>query len=1069
MLSLGEQSTTDTAQERSGYRLLDMTEHSLDPVAAHRSDDSSRLRRPLKAIFAGLLAIVICVLTLQNLSNGLAILHDPFDRFDAATQKLITQSRTETATVLSALAEELSTTPGFETAVSTYDMTKAANLAAHVFVNFNGNSGKYDLTVYNADQSALYLSTQAPAARTTPGHTVETDLAASLADDTTGLEYAANGNLTISALRRLIIEGELRGYLKLSTDIEPALALMSSTVDSRLLKVGGPVVTAHAGSSQNAAASKDPIQFAGQPPLSQKVVQDILEGRAEASWLAPLVIDTNRVLIAQPLSLDIVNGTDGSRVFFIHDITASTSAFIKTLAVSILVCVTFTLLAWLGLQKLLHRMQQTIRKTQNSLEAEVSSYTRELERSQSQLLEAQAIASIGSWEGDLETREIFGSQEFFRILGIPRTTSPSDVLQRLFDRIPAPELSRVQSLIKSAIEHCHDFDLEHSIQRPDGTTARIHTKAHIVGGPDGRAVRSVGTVHDITERSNTERQNKLMAKILETSLNEIYVLNADTFEIEYANTCALKNLGCTLEDLKGCRLWDINLEFDQNTVANKLSGLIDGSQSDFTAETYQRRKDGTDYPVDFQIQLVLDQNRYRFVAMANDISERVQRENETRDAKERAERLAYFDPLTKLSNRAGCQRDALERFAGADLPAFLIHVDMDNFKRVNDTLGHLAGDYCLAETGRRLREVSRSLGTPYRWGGDEFVIIANSSSADPNELCERARRLMRAPMEYNGTTFWPTVSMGIALCPEHGTDFDTLLVNADLALYRSKHTGKDRFTFFSSDLQTLSDKEAQMERELHMAAQRDEFFLVFQPQVNMRSHKVVGMEALVRWQHPERGIVSPGEFLPVVEKTGFASVLGEIVLDKAFAAARAWQDAGLDFGRISVNVSPAHLSSGMLLEQFKSALGRYQLAPDRVTAEVLESVFLDDHKSCHLSTLKDLHEMGVHVELDDFGTGYASLTHVVDLPINGLKIDRSFTRQLLEDSRKEVVINQIIHLARSLDLSVICEGVETEEQYDRLRMMGDFAVQGFLIAKPLRFEDATNWMSETVEDLYFVF
>ena len=231
---------------------------------------------------------------------------------------------------------------------------------------------------------------------------------------------------------------------------------------------------------------------------------------------------------------------------------------------------------------------------------------------------------------------------------------------------------------------------------------------------------------------------------------------------------------------------------------------------------------------------------------------------------------------------------------------------------------------------------------------------------------------------------------------------------------------------------------------------------------------MTGVEALVRWQHPERGLVSPGLFLPVVEKSTLAPILGEIVIDNALAAARSWLDQGLDFGRVSINLSPSHLASGLLVEHFKSAMARHDVSPERITAEVLESVFLNDNRSGHQAALQELYELGVHIELDDFGTGYASLTHLSDLPINGLKIDQSFTRQMLEDDKKEAVVNHLIHLARALNIGVICEGVETEEQYDRLRMMGDFSIQGYLIARPMTFDKVTEWMSESSNDLYYV-
>ena len=623
-------------------------------------------------------------------------------------------------------------------------------------------------------------------------------------------------------------------------------------------------------------------------------------------------------------------------------------------------------------------------------------------------------------------------------------------------------------MVQNAVETCGEFDFEHSLVPETGKPRALHIRGYVEPGPDGKGAKVVGTVHDITERSEAERRNHLLANILESSLNEIFILDADTFRFKHANRCALNNLGHVLENLQSMHLWDVNSIYNEDAIRHQVRPLLTGDLEGIAAETVHRRKDGTEYPVELRIQLLKDMDEDLFVIIANDVTERVMRETETREARVRAERLAYFDPLTKLSNRAGCQRDAKLRFERADKPAFLVHVDMDNFKRVNDTLGHLAGDYCLEETGRRLREVSRGLGTPYRWGGDEFVIIAENAGADPNELFERARRLMRLPMEFNGNRFWPTVSMGIALCPQDGSSFEDLLFNADLALYQSKESGKDRFTFFKSSMKTESETEARIERELQNAVKENQFFMVFQPQVNLRSQTVTGIEALIRWDHPERGVLSPAEFLPVVEKSSLAPVLGEIIIDRAFAAAKHWLVSGLEFGRISVNVSPSHLASGLLVEHFKAAMARYEIGAERITAEVLESVFLNDNRSGHLAALRELFELGVHIELDDFGTGYASLTHVADLPINGLKIDRSFTNQMIDDPRKEAVVNQLVHLARSLNVAVVCEGVETEAQYHRLRMMGDFSIQGYLIAEPMPLDQMTEWMAEASDDLYFV-
>lgn len=1041
----------------------------LDKIICQWSQNGSQIERPLKSVMAAFLVVIVATVMIQSIFTELRAFTSSRDEISETFQSLIIHKKAVSTETLTDVAATLGSNRQLVTAVIRRDYAEISRVAEQVIANFGNRITVADLTIYGANQNLLFR-TGASELDKLPKAGSGPDMISALSRSTKSLEILSDGTLAATVLTPWTHNGRLLGYLKLAADIDGPLNFAAAAANAKLVKVNtaGKSSPKASGPVQADTHASMTFDFLGNRIASDAIIEEMVRGQTTLQKIFPVYFDNNKFLLAQHLPIGVTAAEGNTRLFVIRDITENMAGYAKGVLISLLASVLAAGLALFVFKRLLGRLQVAIRTTRTELEASVHANTQELERSQARLLEAQKIAAIGNWYRDIATGEMNGSVEFLRIMGIPHGTPPTEVRKLLYARIPERELEAVNTLVEQAIATCSAIDLEHTVIWQDGSQRHIHVRGHVIADSDGKAQRLVGTVHDITDRFNAERQNTLMATILETSLNEIYILNSADFTVEYANPCALKNLNYTADEAHALKFWEINENFTAQSVSEDMAPLFRGSAQSLSIEAFHQRKDGSEYPVDLRIHMLEDCDRRLLIAIANDVSERVQRENETRDAKERAERLAYFDPLTKLSNRAGCLRDAAQLFSGSEKPAFLVHVDMDNFKRVNDTLGHLGGDYCLAETGRRLREVSRGLGIPYRWGGDEFVILASSAASDPNELCERARRVMRVPMEFNGNTFWPTVSMGIALCPDHGTVFEDLLVNADLALYRSKNTGKDRFTFFAPDMQSLNDTEARLERELQMAVQKDEFFLVYQPQINMRSHKVTGVEALVRWRHPRRGVLSPGEFLPIVEKAGFSPILGEIVFDKAFAAARAWIDRGLDFGRISVNVSPEHLSSGQLLDQFKAAMKRHALTPDRITAEVLESVFLDDHGSCHGSTLGELYDMGVHVELDDFGTGYASLTHVADLPINGLKIDRSFTRQMLDDPRKEIVVNQLIHLARSLDIEVVCEGVETDAQYDRLRMMGDFSVQGFLMARPMPFEEASNWMAESAEDLYFV-
>ncbi|WP_428641849.1 putative bifunctional diguanylate cyclase/phosphodiesterase [Roseibium sp.] len=1057
---MSKQVSGDAEGLREGVpRLRDMRAR-LDRIHARWCANGTQVEKPLRAVFLTVLALTVCTLTLLNIVSEYRTLREPQEILVQTAEKLLMQQRALGTQTLDQAINTISANTDLQNAIRDGNKLEIELIADRVFAGKANRLEIVDFTIYGSNQELVYRARTSGAQVAAPS-TFHSDLASSLFSKTNSIEFGPELQAIVSVFRPWVSGGTLLGYLKLSIDIEPSLVLAGAAVNAQIVKI--------CQIEEKDAQSGTVVRY---KPLGDTAPSGFdfaaITGGSGFNGLNRFSIQDGRVFMIHDLPLPLAQDAGDMKLVLVKDVTSNAWDFLGRTLISLLAGIGLASLSWMIIRRLLSGMQSSVWTMRQRLETELLESTRKLEHSAYRLNEAQRIAHIGSWERDIGTNEIVASEEFFRIMDISPDLPAGDIQKHFYARIPEEQLRSLSTVVESAIETCGDFDFEHSLVLDNGGIRQLHVSGYVQAGPDGKAARVFGIVHDISERYRAERQNNLLANILESSLNEIYILNAETFRIEYANKCALRNTGYSEEELKSQRIWHVNPVYDQGRVRRHMAPLLHGVQNSLSLEGLHRRKDGTEYPVDLRIQLLRDHDRELLVAIANDVSERVQRETETREAKVRAERLAYFDPLTKLSNRAGCQRDAKIRFAEGDKPAFLVHVDMDGFKRVNDTLGHLAGDHCLEETGRRLREVCRGLGTAYRWGGDEFVILASSSSSDPNELCERARRLMRVPMEYEGSRFWPTVSMGIALCPEDGGDFDTLLVNADLALYQSKESGKDRITFFKPDMKADSETEARVERELHGAVKNREFVLHFQPQVNMRSHQVTGVEALVRWQHPDRGLVSPGLFLPVVEKTSLAPILGEIVIDNALAAARSWLDRGLDFGRISINLSPSHLASGLLVDHFKSAMERHNVSPERITAEVLESVFLNDNRSGHQAALRELYELGVHIELDDFGTGYASLTHLSDLPINGLKIDQSFTRQMLDDPKKEAVVNHLIHLARALNIDVICEGVETEEQYDRLRMMGDFSIQGYLIARPMTYDMVTDWISETSNDLYYV-
>lgn len=1033
----------------------------LDRIVERLCPDEQNFEQPLRIIFLSFLALTVFVLTVQNIVSEYRNLRGPQDAIVATAERILMQQKALGSHAIDEIVSAIEEDAALQKAIQAKDSDTIQQFAAEVTTGTFDDLNILALDIYAADGTKL-TAVSGSAAQPVSGQDIGTDKNAVLSGQSGSIELGPGNRFAVTVVKPWLSDDQLQGYLKLAIDIENSLALASTALDAKIVKIcelTGP---------GKGMASSTTFKVLGNLSPAGMNLDAFTAGAQDLARIHPFYLQDSRIFMVRDLPIAVAQSDHEFKLLLVKDITGNVWAFFNGVIISVLVGVGLSLIAWAVIHRLLSRLQNSVQVTRERLEAEVRDYTDKLENNASKLLEAQRIATVGSWERDVATNEISATEEYFRIMNIPPGLPSNEIIERVYSQIPEHEAQAAKLMVQNAIDTCGEFDFEHSLVTGTEPPRALHIRGYVLPGPDGNGARVVGTVHDITDRTQAEQKNNLLADILESSLNEIYIVEAETFRIEHANKCALNNLGYQIGDLKSLRLWDVNPLYNKEAIQHQVRPLLSGELEGIAAESLHKRRDGSEYPVDLRVQLFTDKDHTLFVIIANDVTERVLRETETREARVRAERLAYFDQLTKLSNRAGCQRDAKQRFAQDDKPAFLVHVDMDNFKRVNDTLGHLAGDYCLEETGRRLREVSRGLATAYRWGGDEFVVIAESSTSDPNELCERARRLMRLPMDFNGHRFWPTVSMGIALCPEDSTNFEDLLFNADLALYQSKDNGKDRFTFFRQSMKTESETEARIERELQKAVKENQFFTVFQPQVNLRSQSITGIEALIRWDHPDRGVLSPGEFLPIVERTSLAPLMGEIIIDRALAAARYWLDTGLDFGRISVNVSPAHLASGMLVDHFKAGMKRYQIEPDRITAEVLESVFLSDNPAGHIAALRELFELGVHIELDDFGTGYASLTHVADLPINGLKIDRSFTNQMIDDPRKEAVVNQLIHLARSLNIAVVCEGVETEAQYDRLRMMGDFSIQGYLIAEPMPLDQMTEWMTEASDDLYFV-
>ena len=427
---------------------------------------------------------------------------------------------------------------------------------------------------------------------------------------------------------------------------------------------------------------------------------------------------------------------------------------------------------------------------------------------------------------------------------------------------------------------------------------------------------------------------------------------------------------------------------------------------------------------------------------------------------------AHYDSLTDLPNRVllreRCEQ-AIVRAQHNRTAAALILIDLDNFKQVNDTLGHVSGDLLLSECAIRLKQHLGDGDTLARLGGDEFVILLQDLGLGEERavLNRRLAELMRAlsvPLTVNEHQIDTPASMGVALYPADAIHFDELLQMADAAMYKSKREQPGGFHFYSSDLQKQSKTRFDLTQELREAVKRDELVLYFQPKVDARTRLVAGAEALVRWLSPTRGLVPPGMFLQLLDEMGLGVWLGEWVLDRACAQLRTWEDAGLASIPVSINMSPIQFERTAVLEQVKASLDHYRLDASRLEIEILEATAVDDSRQVQ-ETLLALREEGIRVALDDFGTGYSSLVYLTRIPANVLKLDQAFIRNLHSDVRQQKIVKHIIALSKTLDYRVVAEGVEEEAQLSLLVAMGCDYIQGYLIGRPIPAEEfADRWL-----------
>ena len=581
----------------------------------------------------------------------------------------------------------------------------------------------------------------------------------------------------------------------------------------------------------------------------------------------------------------------------------------------------------------------------------------------------------------------------------------------------------------------------------------IPCEVRLVRLPAAGRVLVRGSITDISERKCAQAQMAKLSRALERAGDSVIITDPGGI-IEYVNPAFETITGFSSEDAIGQQVNILksgrhNSEFYKNLWATILSG------NDYRDVLTNRKKDGSLYYEEKAITPLMDEQGKitGFVSTGKDITERIQ-------FQEKLSYLAHHDVLTDLPNRAmfiDRLEHALSTAKRHERILAVLFMDLDRFKIINDTLGHSTGDLLLQQLAQRLLSCLRETDTIARLGGDEFTIILEDlKDTDVISLvASKILDMLVKPFVLEGQEFFVTASLGISVYPNDCEDAGTLLKNADTAMYRAKELGRNNFQFYSEEMGVKSYQRLNLETDLRHALSRNEFTLHYQPQVDYVSGSIIGAEALIRWHHPERGLVSPFEFIPVLEETGLITSVGEWVLRTACAQTKYWQDLDLPRIRISVNLSGRQIVDKDFNNLVTDILSEAGLDPYDLELEITETIMMQNARTI-IDKLNSISQGGVRFAIDDFGTGYSSLGYLKRFPINTLKIDRTFVRDITTDPDDVAIITTIIAMAQALKMDVIAEGVETEEQALLLQQKNCRYMQGYMFSKPLPAEEFTE-------------
>lgn len=670
-----------------------------------------------------------------------------------------------------------------------------------------------------------------------------------------------------------------------------------------------------------------------------------------------------------------------------------------------------------------------------------------------QLAGALKIVQVGTWDIDPATGIIRGSEEMFRILGIPRESGAISFESFLLS-VQSADRHMVASSLVNTCKRKIPCSIEFKAGRSDSREPTLRLLCLADDTAPGEPCMK-GTLQDITEMREGEERLRMLKQAIDC-LPIGFTLSDIERRIIYSNPAEAEIHGYTTEELVGreaCMFAPRSLR--KQFTPDQLNNL-----GVLRRESINIKKSGEEFPV--QLTSIAVRNTggrcTGIVTTCEDITR--QKESEIKIHK-----LAYFDPLTGLPNRGMFLDRFQQAMALADREQrklCLLFLDLDNFKDVNDTLGHDFGDIMLREVAKRLAGAMRESDTLARFGGDEFVLLLTSvtSQESPALAAQRILSVFSHPIEIDGRQVYSSASVGLALYPDDGLDAESLFKCADTAMYHAKNEGKSRYHFFSKEMNQKIMRRVALENSLRQGLEKDEFFLHYQPKWDMKSTRMLGAEVLLRWGSPDYGLIHPSEFIALTESSGLIFDLGHWVLRSACTQAKQWATAGHRDFKVAVNISGKQLRRPDFFDMIEVVVRESGIDPRTLELEFTESVIMEQAERT-VDTLESLRKMGVQLSIDDFGIGYSSLNYLKNYPVDRINIDRSFVADVNQSNDAAALVEAIISMGHSLNLKVLAEGVENGDQLQFLSELGCDEVQGYYLAEPMTPADLTERMSQS--------